>query len=115
MLDFAVPASLDLAVAAARGQLDLKKVKKTAVAGCLACLPFLMKTAGASAQQTAAFEAVAKNLVAEPESDKTNPPVETAEEKKSDETQTPPRKNSQVAGVVLRVPEATPEPPSQSS
>lgn len=113
VLDFAVPASLDLAVAAARGQLDLKKVKKTAVAGCLACLPFLMKTAGASAQQTAAVEAVAKNLVAEPESDKTNPPVEV--KKASDETQTPPRKNSQVAGVVLRVPEATPESPSQSS
>ena len=118
VLDFAVPASLDLAVAAARGQLDLKKVKKTAVAGCLACLPFLMKSAGASAQQAAIVETMAKNLVAEPEpeSDKTNPLLETDEaKKKTDETETPQQKNSLEGGVVIRVPEATPEPPSQTS
>jgi hypothetical protein len=125
VLDFAVPASLDLAVAAARGQLDLKKVKKTAVAGCLACLPFLMKSAGASAQQAAIVETMVKNAVAEPaepESDKSNPPPETTGEKgkekekeKADDTETPPRENSHEGGMVLRVPEATPQPASQTS
>ena len=114
VLDFAVPASLDLAVAAARGQLDLKKVKKTAIAGCLACLPFLLKAGGVSAAQTKVIESVVKNVVAEPAAleDKPNPKTESLEEK-SAETETPPRKNSLAAGVVIRVPEATPQSENQ--
>lgn len=116
VLDFAVPASLDLAVAAARGQLDLKKVKKTAIAGCLACLPFLLKAGGVSAAQTKVIESVVRNVVAEPQpaalEDKPNPKPESSEEK-SAETETPPRKNSLAAGVVIRVPEATPQSENQ--
>lgn len=120
VLDFAVPASLDLAVAAARGHLDLKKVKKTAIAGCLACLPFFLKASGASVEQTKMIEAAAKNLVvqAEPEvksaDDKPTTQTESTEEKSS-ETETPQRKNSLAAGVVIRVPEATPQPESQTA
>ncbi len=117
VLDFAVPASLDLAVAAARGQLDLKKVKKTAIAGCLACLPFLLKAGGVSAEQTKMIEATAKNLVADPEpgtqDDKSKTQTESTEEKPSD-TETAPQKNSLAAGVVIRVPEAAPQPESQT-
>lgn len=121
VLDFAVPASLDLAVSAARGQLDLKKVKKTAVAGCLACLPFLLKASGASAAQAAVVESVAKNLVpSDPElalpavSDKPTPQTESSEEK-SEEKETAQRKNSLAAGVVIRVPEETPQSESQKA
>ncbi len=126
VLDFAVPASLDLAVAAARGHLDLKKMKKTAIAGCFACLPFLLKAGGVSAQQSKAIEAAAKKLVAEPEpeaapvveakteDDKTKTQTESTEEKSS-ETETAPRKNSLAGGVVIRVPEATPQPESQTA
>jgi hypothetical protein len=119
VLDFAVPASLDLAVAAARGQLDLKKVKKTAIAGCLACLPFLLKAGGVSVAQTKVIESVVKNVVSEPEpaaaaalEDKPSPKTESSEEK-SAETETPPRKNSLAAGVVIRVPEVTPQSENQ--
>lgn len=117
VLDFAVPASLDLAVAAARGQLDLKKVKKTAIAGCLACLPFLLKAGGVSAAQTKVIESVVKNVVSEPEpavalENKPSPKTESSEEKPA-ETETPPRKNSLAAGVVIRVPEATPQSENQ--
>lgn len=126
VLDFAVPASLDLAVAAARGHLDLKKVKKTAIAGCLACLPFLLKKGGASDAQAKAIESVVKNAVGEPEpaaqvaattepvSDKPTPQTESSEEKPA-ETETPPRKNSLAAGVVIRVPEAAPPSESQTA
>jgi hypothetical protein len=119
VLDFAVPASLDLAVAAARGQLDLKKVKKTAIAGCLACLPFLLKKTGVSAEQAKAIESAAKNLVAEPEpapvvqDDKSKSQTESTEEKSAD-TETAQRKNSLSAGVVIRVPEEAPQSEPQS-
>lgn len=111
VLDFAVPASLDLAVAAARGKLDLKKVKKTAITGCLACLPFLLKAGGVSSHQAEAIHSVAKQL-APSESDKSIPQTEKSEEKSS-EKETPQRKSSLVEGVVIRVPEAAPQSVSQ--
>lgn len=124
VLDFAVPASLDLAVAAGRGQLDLKKVKKTAIAGCLVCLPFLLKKGGVSVAQANVIDSVAKNLVAEqppvveaspePTLDKPTPQTESGEEK-PDETVTPQQKNSLAEGVVIRVPEETPQPESQTA
>ncbi len=120
VLDFAVPASLDLAVAAARGQLDLKKVKKTAIAGCLACLPFLLKKGGVSAEQVKMIESAAKNLVGEPapevqdDNDKPKTQTESVEEKSSD-TETVQQKDSPAGGVVIRVPEATPQPESQTA
>lgn len=113
VLDFAVPASLDLAVAAARGKLDLKKVKKTAITSCLACLPFLLKAGGVSSQQVQAIESVAKQLAPpSSESDSSSSQTEPSQVKLA-ETETPQRKNSLAAGVVLRVPEATPPSGSQ--
>ena len=116
VLDFAVPASLDLAVAAARGQLDLKKVKKTMLAGIFVCVPFLMSLFGASKEQKALAESVVKNLVSEPEveKNKSTPQTESVEEKSSD-TETPQRKSSLSGGVVLRVPEVTPPSESQTA
>ena len=61
-----LPASLDLAVAAARGKLDLKKVKRTCFAAFLSCLPSLVSAAGGSSQQAQlvvrSVEAVAEKV-----------------------------------------------------
>jgi hypothetical protein len=46
-----LPASLDLAVAAARGKFDLKKTKRTCFAAFLSCLPSLVSAVGGSSQQ----------------------------------------------------------------
>lgn len=112
VVEFALPASLDLAVAAARGELDLKKVKAAAVTGCLSGLPFLLGLCGASKTQIQAVESVAKQIAPEVLADKSNPLLET-HPKKSSESETPQRKNSLAAGVVLRAPEATPQTPPQ--
>lgn len=116
VLDSAVPASLDLAVAAARGQLDLKKVKKTVFYGCLACLPSLVGLCGVSKAQAQTIvsqvqqvaEKVDPSLV---EQDSAKAQTETPETK-SESQETSPQKNSPEGGVVIRVPEAT--PPSES-
>jgi hypothetical protein len=120
VVDYALPASLDLAVAAARGHLDLKKVKASAVAGCFAGLPVLLGLCGASKAQIQVVESVAKKVapaVVGLEPDISNPMLENQEkkEKKSSDTQTPPRKSSLAAGVVLREPEATQSSPLQTA
>jgi hypothetical protein len=61
-----LPASLDLAVAAARGKFDLKKTKRTCFAAFLSCLPSLVSAAGGSSQQAQlvvrSVEAVAEKI-----------------------------------------------------
>lgn len=118
VLESVLPASLDLAVAAARGQLDLKKVKKSAFAGFLLCLPHALGLCGVSKSQAqvvvSQVETVAKQV--DPslsESDTTNPLSETAEAKDA-EKKTLQDKNNLAAGVVIRVPEATPQSAPQT-
>jgi hypothetical protein len=66
VVESVLPASLDLAVAAARGKFDLKKVKRTCFAACMACLPSLVSAAGGSKQQAElvvrSVEAVAEKI-----------------------------------------------------
>lgn len=52
VVDSVLPASLDLAISAARGKLDLKKVKKTCFSSLLLCLPFVTSKLGASSAQS---------------------------------------------------------------
>jgi hypothetical protein len=119
VLEHVLPASLDLAVAAARGQLDLKKVKASVFAGCLACLPSLLGACGASSAQAQAVvsqvatvaKSVDPSLVA---SETASSPASESVEKEVSETETPQRKSSLGAGVVIRVPEATPPSESQN-
>jgi hypothetical protein len=120
VVEHALPASLDLAVAAARGQLDLKKVKKSIFVGFLACLPSLVAPCGVSSAQAAMIAAQVEKIAEKVDpslsdsQDTSSQKSETPEEK-SVETETPPRKNSLAAGVVIRVPEATPQPQDQKS
>jgi hypothetical protein len=51
VVESVLPASLDLAVAAARGEFDLKKAKRSCFAAFLSCLPFLVSAVGGSSQQ----------------------------------------------------------------
>lgn len=111
VLESVLPASLDLAVAAARGQIDLKKVKASVFSGCLSCLPVALGLCGASQSQAqmaaAAVKEVAKKI--DPsltESDTTNPPPESAQ-KQISQKETTQHKNSPVEGVTIRVPEET--------
>ncbi len=66
VVDQVLPASLDLAVAAARGKFDLKKTKKSCFAAFVACLPSLVSAFGGSKQQAdlvvRSVEAVAEKV-----------------------------------------------------
>lgn len=52
VVDSVLPASLDLAVSAARGKLDLKKAKKSCFSALLVCIPFVSSKLGASSAQS---------------------------------------------------------------
>lgn len=129
VLESVLPASLDLAVAAARGQLDLKKVKASVFSGFLACLPVGLGLCGVSREQAqlavSAVESVAKQVdpslseksePEKPESYISNPLAET-HEKKVSQDESDQQKNSPSVGVVIRVPEgaAQSNPPISES
>lgn len=107
VLDHALPASLDLAVAAARGQIDLKKpevVEAVAYSGCMSCLPFALGLFGVSRDQAQQIVGAIDSVV--PDSAKGQ---KLSLPSTSDKNQTAQLKNSHAVGVELRAPQATPQ------
>lgn len=97
VVESVLPASLDLAVAAARGKFDLKKTKKTLFASCLRCIPVLVSAVGGSQSQAnvviQAVEKVAEKVdpelvQVETKAEPSSQVVEEAE-KKVEQTETP--------------------------
>ena len=113
VLESVLPASLDLAVAAARGQIDLKKVKASVFVGFLSCLPIALGFCGASRAQAqmavAAVKEIAPVLTEEDTvSDKPTPAGES-DQKEVSQIETAQLKNSPSAALAIRVPEASAE------
>ena len=61
VVDSVLPASLDLAVAAARGKFDLKKTKKTCFSSLLLCVPLVASKLGFASQSAMIVEQI-KNV-----------------------------------------------------
>lgn len=119
VIDSVLPASLDLAVAAARGQLDLKKVKRSVFVGCLTGLPSLFALCGVSRSQSQAIVAQVEQAAVKidpslAESDKPTPAPEAPQET-SEQKETPPQNNSPEEALVIRVPEETPASETQTA
>jgi hypothetical protein len=122
VVESVLPASLDLAVAAARGKFDLKKTKRTCFAAFVACLPSLVSAAGGSKQQAdlvvRSVEAVAEKVDPDLEEKKpegsfeqSNPLVETQKETPENMQTPPPQTNPE---VVLEPREAVATPATES-
>lgn len=113
VVEHVLPASLDLAVDAARGKFDLKKVKKSCFSSFLACLPFLVSAAGGSSQQAQLVVRTVESVAAKVDEDlvvtappaepvvpvveQSNPLVEKAEETKENIETLPPQTNPEVS------------------
>jgi hypothetical protein len=121
VVDSVLPASLDLAVAAARGKFDLKKAKKTCFSSLLLCVPFVASKLGFASQSSVIVEQlkvvaakVDPELVkVEVEAPKESPPVVEAPKESSpvessnpevksdppasENTETPPQQNNHEA------------------
>jgi len=128
VVESVLPASLDLAVAAARGKFDLKKTKRTCFAAFVACLPSLVSSVGGSKQQAElvvrSVETAAEKI--DPEFDldgslqkmtegtfeQSNPLVETQKET-PESTKTPQSQTNPEAVLEPREAEATPPTESQ--
>jgi hypothetical protein len=122
-----LPASLDLAVAAARGKFDLKKTKRTCFAAFVACLPSLVSAVGGSKQHAdlvvRSVESVAEKI--DPEFDldgslqkkpdgsfeHSNPLAEIQKETPENKETPPPQTNPE---VVLEPREGVAIPPTES-
>lgn len=108
VVDSVLPASLDLAVAAARGSLDLRKVKKTCFSSLVACLPALLGACGVSQPQVRLVieqvEKVAEQV--DPDLSESKPPAESSEAP-SVQTEVPRRQSKAEAILEPREVEAT--------
>lgn len=121
-----LPASLELAISAARGKFDLKKHKKTCFAAFVACLPSLVSAAGGSAQQAQlvvrSVESAAEKFdpdldldgsleASKPAFEQSNPLVESQKETIESTQAPPPQTNPE---VVLEPREEVAIPPTES-
>jgi hypothetical protein len=130
VVDSVLPASLDLAVSAARGKLDLKKAKKTCFSALLLCIPFVSSKLGASSAQSGLVIRQLKEVAAkvdpslvdpEPEAPKesaqfsqSNPLVQT-ETVPSEKKETPEHQNSPSEGEAPHEEVKTPETENQTA
>jgi len=127
VVESVLPASLDLAVAAARGKFDLKKTKRTCFAAFVACLPSLVSAVGGSKQHAdlvvRSVESVAERIVPEfdldgslqkkPEGsfEQSNPLVGSQKETPESKETPPPQTNPE---VVLEPREVVTTPATES-
>lgn len=117
-----LPACLDLAVDAARGKLDLKKVKKSCFAALRACLPFAASAAAASSKEAALVVrtvqqvveplAAAASVPESPKAEHATPPVESHSPKVVEQESPPPQTNPEVV-LEPREEQATPATESE--
>lgn len=128
VVESVLPASLELAISAARGKFDLKKHKRTCFAAFVACLPSLVSAAGGNAQQAQlvvrSVESVAETIDPELDLDgslqkakvdgsfeQSNPLVESQKQIPENKETPPPQTNPE---VVLEPREAVATPPTES-